>query len=221
VRGVARANAHSLDAAKGLIFRITHIDNVGWLLRNGIHCRNSSVRDPNFREIGNRDLIAKRAHRTIPVPPAGTLSDYVPFYFTPWSPMLMNITTGFNGTPLTQSADIAILVSKVSLLQTGGQMFLITDSHAYLQTATFTPGIAGLRRVDWGLLQVRDFKRSDADPGKFDRYQAEALVHRHVPVAALAGIIVHGPVAHARMQAELRRLALSVKLVQDPDCYFT
>lgn len=28
------------------IFRITHMDNVPWMLRNGIHCRNSPNRDP-------------------------------------------------------------------------------------------------------------------------------------------------------------------------------
>jgi hypothetical protein len=79
-----------ISVENAYIFRITHIDNVPWLLANGIHCRNSTCRDPNFRDIGNPDLISKRAHRLVPVAPGGTLSDYVPFYFTHYSPMLYN-----------------------------------------------------------------------------------------------------------------------------------
>ena len=37
-----------ISQARAYIFRITHIDNVPWILRNGIHCQNSPVRDPNF-----------------------------------------------------------------------------------------------------------------------------------------------------------------------------
>jgi len=46
-----------LTQEKGLIFRITHIDNVPWILRNGLHCASSSVLDPHFRRIGNQELI--------------------------------------------------------------------------------------------------------------------------------------------------------------------
>jgi len=85
---------NDLGPEKALIFRITHIDNMPWMLINGLHCRNSPDRDPNFVEIGNRDLIGKRASRVVPIHPGGTLSDYIPFYFTPCSPMLLNIKTG-------------------------------------------------------------------------------------------------------------------------------
>jgi hypothetical protein len=84
----------SLTPERALIFRITHIDNVPWILSNGLHCRNSRSVDPHYREIGNRDLIDKRSHRVVPIVPGGTLSDYIPFYFTPYSPMLFNIKTG-------------------------------------------------------------------------------------------------------------------------------
>ena len=69
----------ALSPDKALIFRITHIANVPWILANGLHCRSSAVQDPNFVEIGNPDLIDKRKHRIVPVPPGGALSDYVPF----------------------------------------------------------------------------------------------------------------------------------------------
>src|SRR5437870_5729775 len=99
-----------LTAEKALIFRITHIENVPWILANGLHCCNSNCLDSNFRQIGNPDLIDKRTTRTVPIAPYCRLSDYVPFYFTPHSPMLLNIRTGYNGVKKTPMPDIAIVV---------------------------------------------------------------------------------------------------------------
>jgi hypothetical protein len=86
-----------LNAGRALIFRITHVDNVRWILGNGLHCRSSGIVDPNFVNIGNVELIDKRQHRIVDIPPGGTLSDYIPFYFTPFSPMMLNIRTGWGG----------------------------------------------------------------------------------------------------------------------------
>ena len=69
-----------LNAEKALIFRITHINNVHWILGNGLHCKNSDVGDPNFVQIGDPELISKRATRNVPIPPRDTLSDYISFY---------------------------------------------------------------------------------------------------------------------------------------------
>ena len=73
----------NLNPEKALIFRITHIANVSWILKNGLHCSNGHTSDPNYVPIGNKDLITRRSARAVPIPPGGTLSDYVPFYFTP------------------------------------------------------------------------------------------------------------------------------------------
>lgn len=83
-----------LNPDKALIFRITHLNNVPWVLDNGLHCRSSDILDPNFVIIGNLELIEKRQCRVVDVGPGGTLSDYIPFYFTPFSPMMYNIKTG-------------------------------------------------------------------------------------------------------------------------------
>ena len=45
-----------------------------------------------------------------------------------------------------------------------------------------------LDRIDWNLLNRRDFRHDPEDPGKFERYQAEALLYRQLPVDALSGI---------------------------------
>ena len=138
-----------LTPEKALIFRITHIANVRWLLDHGLHCPSSAVRDPDFRRIGNFDLIAKRAYRVVPTPPGGTLDDYVPFYFTPCTPMLYNIKTGYQGVEQIPMRDIVVLVSSLRRLAEHDVGFVFTDRHAYLQTAEFSGDLSRLARLDW------------------------------------------------------------------------
>lgn len=209
-----------LSPEKGLIFRITHIDNVPWILEHGLHCGNSEIRDPDYREIGNPDLIAKRNRRPVPRPPWGTLSDYVPFYFTPHSPMLLNIKTGYQGTKRTPMAEIAILVSSLRRVAEAGVRFLFTDRHAYLEFAEFCDDLAQLDRIDWQLLRRRDFKRLPDDPGRFERYMAEALVYRSLPVRALSGIACLGKERKEALDAEVERRRLPLPVVVRSDWYF-
>jgi len=206
---------------KALIFRITHIENVPWLLDNGLHCANSEVRDPSFRRIGNPDLISRRSTRIVPIPPGGTLGDYVPFYFTPVTPMLLNIKTGYQGTPQLPMSEIVTLVSSAHRVAELDIPLAVTDRHAYLTAARFDGTLAGLDRIDWGILQARAFQRSADDPGKIERYQAEALVHRSLPVDGLDGIACQGKQQESWLRGELIRRGVSLRLVVRPEWYFS
>jgi hypothetical protein len=210
----------TISKENAYIFRITHIENVPWILRNGIHCRNSATRDPNFREIGNLDLIAKRKHRIVPVGPGGTLGDYVPFYFTPHSPMLLNIKTGHNGMRQTPMPDIVIFVSSLHRVVEQGLPFVFTDRHAYPVAAQYFTDLGRLDAIDWKILQTRDFKRDPNDLGKMERYMAEALVLRHVPLSALLGVACHGPQAETRLLGMQQAAGVSLKTVVKQDWYF-
>ena len=141
----------NLSPERALIFRITHIDNVPWILDHGLHCRNSSACDPHFRAIGNPELIAKRRHWEIPLSPGGTLGDYVPFYFTPHTPMLYNIKTGYQGTPRMPMSSIVILASSLHrVLELGGR-FVFADRHALLQAAVFSNKLRIWRSLTGGV----------------------------------------------------------------------
>jgi ssDNA thymidine ADP-ribosyltransferase DarT-like protein len=210
----------SLKPENGFIFRIAHISNVPWMMDHGLHCRNSAERDPNYVEIGNPELILKRTHRDVPIPPGGTLSDYIPFYFTPHSPMLYNIKTGYQGISKRTMSEIVIMISSLPALAAKKIPFVFTDRHAYLQTAAFHSDLSQLNCIAWKLLQNRDFKRDLNDPGKFERYQAEALVHRLLPVTALSGIICHGDTQKAVLQAEVEKRRLTLQVTAKPNAYF-
>jgi hypothetical protein len=203
----------SLTPEKALIFRITHIANVEWILANGLHCRNSEALDPTYHEIGNPELIVRRADRAVPILPGGTLSDYIPFYFTPYSPMMLNIKTGYSGMQQTPMRDIVILVSSLRKLRQMNIDFVFSDRHAYLRAAEFSSDLADLNRIDWKILQARDFKRDPNDFGKVERYQAEALVYQCMPIDGLLGIICYGEIQRQYVAelAHTQQVTLDIK----------
>ncbi len=212
--------SNNLNAKKALIFRVVHRDNVPWILENGLHCANSAVQAPSYHTIGNPDIIEKRQHREVPIPPGGTLSDYVPFYFTPYSPMMLNIKTGYAGVAKVPNKEIVIFVSSLHKLTELGHAFVFADRHAYLRSADFYSDLDDLQHIDWTLLQNRDFKRDPNDPEKVERYQAEALVHQHLPVAAIIGTVCYTQTAETQIKQLLGEHGLDFQVVTKPGWYF-
>lgn len=209
-----------LTPERALVFRITHISNVPWILDHGLHCASSKVQDPDFRPIGDPELIKKRAARVLPAPWHGTISDYVTFYFTPLSPMLLNIRTGYRGIEKLPMSEIAIIVSSLPKLASSGVDFVFTDCHAYLAEAQFSSDVADLGRIDWDILRAHDFQNTIEDQGKMQRYQAEVLARRHVPVAALHGIACYGQAECGRIQEEVDARGLDLKVIAKPGWFF-
>ena len=198
-----------LNPEKSLIFRIVHKDNIGQVLQAGCLCRSAIAGQAGYVEIGNQELIQRRTQRIVPCGPGGTLSDYVPFYFTPYTPMLYNIKTGY-GVPQKPLKDIAILVSSLRRMAKQNIPFVFSDRHAYLKTAQFSDDLDDLDRIIWPVLQARDFRRDDSD--KFEKYQAEALIHQHVPVSALIGIACYDIETrdHVRQMAKVCGTAVEI-----------
>lgn len=218
--GVPVTRQPSLSPDKALMFRITHRENLAWILRNGISCRSGASQDPNFRRIGNPELIEARRHRPVPISPGGTLDDYVPFYFTPFSPMLLNIKTGYGGIPRVANDDIVILISSLRRVANEGLRFVFTNRHAYLAAAEYFNDLSDLDEVDWDILQRRDFKRDPEDPDKFERYQAEALVHGQVPADSLLGVVCHSEALTRAVEKDATALGLELKAICRPHWYF-
>ncbi|MEZ0199676.1 DarT ssDNA thymidine ADP-ribosyltransferase family protein, partial [Pseudomonas qingdaonensis] len=66
----------------------------------------------------------------------------------------------------------------------------------------------------------RDFKRDPDDPRKMERYQAEALIHGHVPVAALLGIVCYNEALKGRVDKEVQQRRLNLPVYARPGWYF-
>src|SRR4026207_2187327 len=211
--------ALNLTQEKGLIFRITHRDNVPWILENGMHARNGKKFDSSCRNIGNVDLIDKRSRRMVPVPPGGALSDYVPFYFTPYSIMMFNIKTGY-GVKQLPNEEIVIFVSSLPHIAAHGIQFVFTNQHAYPPMADYFTDLGNLDQVDWPLLQSRNFRKDPDAPGKKERYQAEALIWKHLPLVALHGVCCYTNAVEQQIKAEVERRGQSFKVRVQQGWYF-
>lgn len=210
----------ALNPEKALIFRIAHVDCVPWILQHGLHCRTSAQQDPHYINIGSKELIDKRARKVVPIPPGGTLSDYVPFYFTPFSIMMYNIHTGYGGITRRENQDIVIFVSSLHRVKELGLPFVFTNQHAYAADTDYFGDLAELPRVDWKLLQSRNFKTDDADPGKQLRYQAEALIHRQVPLEALLGMGCSSDHARQKLESLIAGSGRKINVQITPTWYF-
>ncbi len=178
-----------LTPAKALIFRVTHRNNLPLILENGLVCQTLVLDQQNFTPIGNAGIIDDRRRRRVEADPYGTLSDYVPFYFTPVTPMMLNIVTG-RGVPRRDRQELVVLVSSLRILANHGVRFVYTDRKAFDIAAMFTGNddLSELENLPWAALRAMDFRRNLNDPESFDRYMAEALVHQRLPVECITGL---------------------------------
>jgi hypothetical protein len=209
----------SLNPEKALIWRIVHRDNLRWILENGLHCANSRQRAPNFVNIGNAELIDKRRERKVLIPPGGTLADYVPFYFTPFSVMMMNIHSG-RSVVKRSNDEIVILVSSLRHVHDLGLPFVFTNAHAYPNWTNYYRDLNYLDEIDWALLQNRDFRRDPDDPRKMERYQAEALIFNSLPVEGLLGVVCYTEELKESIERQIRKLDLSLTVHARQGWYF-
>jgi hypothetical protein len=116
--------------------------------------------------------------------------------------------------------EIVIMVSSLHELRKRTTPFLFTDRHAYLAAARFFPDLARLDQIDWPMLQHRDFKSDPEDPSKMERYQAEALVHKHLPIDALLGLVSYNDQVAAKLNEALAQRRLTIKVIKKSDWYF-
>lgn len=86
--------------------------------------------------------------------------------------------------------------------------------------ANYFTDLNDLGQVDWDLLNRRDFRHDPDDPGKKERYQAEALIWKHLPVQGLLGICSHSEVVDREIKQELAKREIEMQTVVKRDWYF-
>lgn len=206
----------TLTPENAYIFRIVHIDNMQKILEHGMQCRRQLK---NYVEIGDQNLIENRSKKTVPCYPHGTLSDYVPFYFTPITPMFLNIKRGERGVPKRANEEIVILFSSLSKISDNDLKFVFTDRSAFRESARFSSDINDLNEyVPWKDLKSRNFRRQDNEDG-FQRYQAEALVHGTVPIKAFRAFITFNKSAAHKVKILSQESSKKIDVVERPNWY--
>jgi hypothetical protein len=205
-----------VSPGEGLVFQVTHLSNAPWILGYGLM---SAVPDPAFVEIGNPDLVERRRRRPVPVPPGGTLGDYVSFHFTPHLPALGHIKIGRHGITRRPISELIIVVSSLPTLAQAKVPFVFTDQHASLATATFFTSLADLPRLEWPLWLERDVELDISDPDRPARYAAEALAYQHVPVHALLGVACYGDEQERALHAMVGRASVACPVWRRPQWF--
>ncbi len=186
------------------LFRITHRDNLADILVHGICNKHHPNANPNFVSIGNNDVIDKRIEHEVKIIDYGNVGEYVPFYFTPASVMLLNILTGY-GVPKVMPEDIICMVSSVQTLSNCNNKYFFTDGQANTFITKHYADLKDLDKIDWQVINSKDFTKSNLDPDRLRRYQAEFLVYSHVPLTSIEGIVVYNESCSNFVKSELEK----------------
>ena len=160
-----------------LIYHMTHVENLDNIVpEECLWCYSKQARRQLCRvDIGHRDIKQYRAAKRIGIGPGGVVGDYVPFYFTPRTPMLyyihMRSGEGYRG----GQDPIVFLVSSVRTACMSTRHWLFSDGNARSDATRFYNNLADLEHLDWGTIHAQSW--NDREDGKENR-QSEFLVYQ-------------------------------------------
>jgi hypothetical protein len=205
------------------IYHITHVDNLPGIATQGLVCDGlvaSRVGKP--RSIAYEHIKVRRAQTVVPVGPQGTLSDYVPFYFAPRSPMLYTISQ--NNVPGAQNVqpDIVHLILNADQIVAAGYRYVFTNGHPVIEgLSDFFDDVADLGRLDWTAITARQWgSYYDPTDETKRKKQSEFLVHEGVPWTMVQGIGVMGAGCEAKVDAILAGVSYKPRVVVRPNWYY-
>ena len=207
---------------RGLLFHFTHIANLPSIVTGGLYC-DSDVTDNQqlVREVGHPEIKARRRERRVPLPPGGSVADYVPFYFAARSPVLYLISKGSVPRYTEGQGEVVYLVTSVDAVTEYGVEFVFTDRNAALGYAQYGNDSQVLDDyVDWDLMQARMWADTPVDPDRRERRMAEFLAHRHVPWALIIAVAAKTDRVAERAQGELDRLGATTPVRVESGWYF-
>ena len=203
------------------LFRIVHIDNVEYLLQYGMFNSQHTMADPNYINIGDSGLITQRSTYPVPIkPPNGVLGDYIPFYFGPLSPMLLNIKTGHRGIKYRPQTDIVYICCNITDIIQNCPDWCFTDGHAKNAITSFFNTTTDLSKVDWNVVDERYWQNTEEDFDKMRRKQAEFLVKNCVPTNCINCIVVVNQQICTLVEQIIGKLGLKIRVLVNPNNQF-
>lgn len=197
-------------------FRLTHIDNMQYIMSNGLVRASSPLRDENYVSIGDVQVIQVRKDRKYQ---GFQLSDFMPFYFGPRSPMLYVIQHGFNGVRKVKPEDIVYCVVRIEDIIKNDIDCVFTDGHALSALTTYfhKSELANLDdKVKYDDVYSTYWNDED-DTDLKRRKEAELLVNDDLPAQYIRGLVVY----NEKAKEHLISLGVAAELiVVMPGYYF-
>lgn len=122
------------------LYRITHINNIPHILKNGITHKNSKNANDDYISIGDQSLIENRTNKEVEIlsdfankqnPEYINLGDFIPFYFGIKMPMLYVIQNGGNFVKKpTPPEDIIYLICSLEKMIQKVTEYYFSDGHS-------------------------------------------------------------------------------------------
>jgi len=181
------------------LYRITHIENLEHDLRQGLRIAKSPKANPNYRQIGDSSLIEFRKEILAPDPPGGTLSEYIPFYFGPRSPMLYQIASGWEDIQKYPQEEIIYYISSLNEIKSAKLKYFFTDGHARSKTSTAYTNDSDLERLDWNVIYSSTWRSDESDLRRKEKKQSELFVKEYVPFHCVQHIGVYNKLAEQKV----------------------
>ncbi|MBC7554061.1 MAG: DUF4433 domain-containing protein [Taibaiella sp.] len=211
-----------INKSRKYCYRICHVRNLPHILACGLCTKHHPDADPDFIQIGNPGIISVRDDTRVKISHYGNIGDYVPFYFTPRSIMQYNIVTGYwePEVPKLNRQYLLVIECRIEVLA-GLERFLFTDGQANAAVTTHYNDLQYISAIDWLNIQHGHFHKSDGDFDRPRRYQAEFLVHHHVPVESINALFVHNEKAATFVKEKLKEADnKNLKVHVQPELYF-
>lgn len=212
----------AIDINALYVYRIIPIQNLEDDLLNGLICKNKAPANAKRIVIGNTEIITERDNREVACFPGTFVNDYVPFYFSTRTPMLLNIKTG-KGVPKRPQSEILYLCFKLADLATDKFQWCFTNGNAAKRISKFYDNLDDLEQIDWRSIRSTDFAANNAD-GDEDRVRkkhSEFLVKSKVPIKKLSHIAVLNSTVKTQVETILAKNNLTIKVIVEPKFYFS
>ncbi|MGI8634952.1 MAG: type II toxin-antitoxin system toxin DNA ADP-ribosyl transferase DarT [Segetibacter sp.] len=210
-----------INRNKNFAYRISHVHNLPHILQAGLCTKHHPKANPHFISIGNPSILSTRDTTPVKIAGYGNIGDYVPFYFTPRSIMLYNIVTGYYApvVPRVAREDILVVRCLIKTLATTPRFFF-TDGQANDAFTNHYNQTHYGKNIDWDSIQTSNFSKSDGDFDRQRRYQAEFLVHQHVPLSMIESLCVYNRKAATFVQSELEKAGITTIPIHIQPAYY-
>ena len=183
----------------------SHIDNLQHDMKHGLANSKSSQANPDYVQIGDSSLINTRKEIAAPDPPGGTLSDYIPFYLGPRSPMLFQIATGWEDIKQYPQEEIIYYISSMQKIKEQKIEYFFSDGHARSSTSTFYTEDSDFDKLDWDTIYTTYWKSDENDLRRKEKKQSELLIKEYLPFSCIQYIGVFNKIAEAKVLTSLEK----------------
>lgn len=160
------------------LYRLIQVGTLPTLLTRGaLHAPNRTPDDGlPYRTIHNVGVQESRHNSQIPCGARGTCHDYIPFYFGPLSPMLLNLKTERVAGYTQGQSPLIYLTTTVDRVQAAGCAFVFSDGHGLASRVGSSYQFVNLDQVDWNIVGARYWNDKPEDNDRQRRMQAEFLI---------------------------------------------